>query len=553
MNVRKYILYLPVVLTIALTYGFSNEEYKKLFDKQSGASNPPLGISPNYRIYPSIVTQSETFITKSPLNPQLLFVSANTINLNSGFISEGIYVSSNGGVNWRGNDTCTGPPLSSHSGDPGIAITNTGAFVLTRLGNFPRGLFAHFSTDNGVTWSSQRTIVTGDQDRAGTTSDVFSSSPYFGRVYTVWVQIAPPFPLYLSYTSNSGTTWQAPSQINNPPQRCQGGDVIVGSDGRVYVTWAGVINASPFTEDKVGFAVSSNGGGNWSVTEQAYDMNGINGILPQKGNIRVNGLPSIDIDVSGGARNGWLYIVTGEKNLAPAGTDPDIVLHRSTNGGQTWSAGVRVNQDPINNGKTQYFPALHVDDNGGLNIIYYDDRNTTSDSAEVFLSRSTDGGFTFNDYQISDHKFKPTPIGGLGQGYQGDNIDLNSIGNMLIPVWMDNSTGIYQIWTSRIDLNTLSISQIGDIIPDKFQLSQNYPNPFNGVSNIEFAIPNPGFISLKIYDLNGREVETLHNGKLSGGSYKVQWNSGSLPSSIYFYSLFVDNKLVDTKKMILVK
>lgn len=540
-------------LIIFVSYGFKGESSKELSNKPTKVSNNSIGISPNFRIYPSIVTQSETFITKSPLNPQLLFVSANTINLNNGFISEGIYVSTNGGVNWRGDDTCTGPPLSSHSGDPGIAITNTGTFVITRLGNFPRGLFAHYSTDNGLTWSNQRTIVTGDQDRAATVSDPFSTSANYGRVYTVWVQIAPPFPVYISSTTNSGQTWLAPSQINNPPQRCQGGDIAVGSDGRIYVTWAGVINASPFTEDKAGFAVSSNGGGNWTVTEQAYDMNGINGILPQKGNIRVNGLPTIDVDVSGGSRNGWLYIVTTEKNLAPAGTDPDIILHRSTNGGQTWSAGVRVNQDPINNGKIQYFPAIHVDDNGGVNIIYYDDRNTTSDSAEVFLSRSTDGGFTFADHQISDHTFKPTPIGGLGQGYQGDNIDINSIGDILIPVWMDNSSGIYQIWGSRIDVNTLSINQIGDIIPEKYNLSQNYPNPFNGVSNIEFSVPNTSVISLKIYDLNGREIETLYNGKITGGNYKVQWNSKELPSSIYFYSLFVNNKLVDTKKMILVK
>ena len=57
-------------------------------------------------------------------------------------------------------------------------------------------------------------------------------------------------------------------------------------------------------------------------------------------------------------------------------------------------AGLRVNKDPINNGKIQYFPALDVDSTGGINILFYDDRNTTSESAEVWLATSADGGTT---------------------------------------------------------------------------------------------------------------------------------------------------------------
>ena len=86
-----------------------------------------------------------------------------------------------------------------------------------------------------------------------------------------------------------------------------------------------------------------------------------------------------------GSRNGWLYIVTTDKNITPAGSDPDIILHRSTDSGQTWSDGIRVNQDQLNNGKIQYFPAIDIDNTGAINIIYYDDRNTSSDSAEIFI------------------------------------------------------------------------------------------------------------------------------------------------------------------------
>jgi hypothetical protein len=127
-----------------------------------------------------------------------------------------------------------------------------------------------------------------------------------------------------------------------------------------------------------------------TANECAIDCNGIRTTQLPPWNIRANSYPVIDIDKSGGPRNGWIYIAVTNRNLAPAGSDPDIVLHRSTNNGNTWSAGVRVNRDPINNGKNQFFPALRVDEGGGLNIIYYDNR-TVTDSLDVFLSRSVDG------------------------------------------------------------------------------------------------------------------------------------------------------------------
>jgi hypothetical protein len=269
-------------------------------------------------------------------------------------------------------------------------------------------------------------------------------------------------------------------------------------------------------------------------------MNGIAGMLAEKANIRVNGLPRIAVDNSGGSRNGWIYVVTTEKNLAPAGSEPDIIMHRSTNAGVTWSAGVRVNQDSPNNGKIQYFPAVHVDDDGGVNVLYYDDRNTTSDSAAVYLSRSTDGGITWRDYSISDHNFKPAPIGGLlGAGYQGDNISMTSLGDTLWPVWMDNSTGIYQIWTCPISISALGTAVEPSESPSTFQLYQNFPNPFNPITTIRFSVPGERrtSVSLRVYDLLGREVETLVHEVLAPGSYQRVFDAANLSSGMYFYRL----------------
>jgi hypothetical protein len=194
--------------------------------------------------------------------------------------------------------------------------------------------------------------------------------------------------LNIAFTSDGAQTWSTPQQVNNPVTRSAGGDITVGIDGKVYVCWAGVTETSPFKEIMVGFASSLNGGDSWNVTENVFAVNGITGLLANKNNIRVNGLPSISVDATSGPRQGWIYIVTGQKDLLPAGSDPDIIMYRSTDGGVSWSPGIRVNQDDLNNGKTQYFPNIYVDQFGAVNIIFYDDRNTTTDSSGVLDRKS---------------------------------------------------------------------------------------------------------------------------------------------------------------------
>ena len=167
-------------------------------------------------------------------------------------------------------------------------------------------------------------------------------------------------PINISYTTNGGVSWSTPSQINTPPSGhySQGCDIAIGPTGQVYVVWAAPISASPYTEDFAGFARSSNGGSSWTVTENAFDMNGIRSNSYNGWGFRVNSFPRIAVDRSGGARNGWIYIVESDVGISPAGSDADVVLHRSTDGGATWSAGIRVNQDALNNGKVQFFPAI---------------------------------------------------------------------------------------------------------------------------------------------------------------------------------------------------
>lgn len=83
-------------------------------------------------------------------------------------------------------------------------------------------------------------------------------------------------------------------------------------------------------------------------------------------------------------------------------------------------------------------------------------------------------------------------------------------------------------------------------------MSQNYPNPFNPATKINFAVPYKSFVSLKVFDMNGREVSALVNNTLQAGTYQYDFNAASLPSGTYFYKLETPD-FTSTKKLILIK
>ncbi len=85
-----------------------------------------------------------------------------------------------------------------------------------------------------------------------------------------------------------------------------------------------------------------------------------------------------------------------------------------------------------------------------------------------------------------------------------------------------------------------------------YSLKQNYPNPFNPVTNIEFTIPKNSNVSLKIYDISGKETVTLIDGNIKGGANKITYDASGLASGIYFYTLKAED-FTETKKMILIK
>ena len=103
-------------------------------------------------------------------------------------------------------------------------------------------------------------------------------------------------------------------------------------------------------------------------------------------------------------------------------------------------------------------------------------------------------------------------------------------------------------------LKTLQgVTEVEDLtIPLQYSLEQNYPNPFNPTTTIEYNIPQGDFVTLKVFNVLGKEVATLVNGRVEAGKHKVEFDASALNSEVYFYQIESEN-YAETKKMILLK
>jgi hypothetical protein len=110
-----------------------------------------------------------------------------------------------------------------------------------------------------------------------------------------------------------------------------------------------------------------------------------------------------------------------------------------------------------------------------------------------------------------------------------------------------NVNADYQVLFSE---NFVSVAS-EKIIPLEFRLNQNYPNPFNPSTKISWQVPEAGLVTLKVYDVLGREIETIVEGYYDAGNHSTLYIVNStLPSGVYFYQLKAGD-LIQTKKMIL--
>jgi hypothetical protein len=116
------------------------------------------------------------------------------------------------------------------------------------------------------------------------------------------------------------------------------------------------------------------------------------------------------------------------------------------------------------------------------------------------------------------------------------------------------------VWRRPLAELLTNVNLISDETPADFKLEQNFPNPFNPVTTISFRILSRSFVSLKVYDLLGREVATIVSEQLMAGNHVRQWNAVGMPSGVYFYRLQTRQTsggqvgtFIETKKLVLLK
>jgi hypothetical protein len=103
-----------------------------------------------------------------------------------------------------------------------------------------------------------------------------------------------------------------------------------------------------------------------------------------------------------------------------------------------------------------------------------------------------------------------------------------------------------------VSITTSGVKQNIELTPASFVLEQNYPNPFNPSTTIKFQMPSKGFVTLKIYDIIGREVATLVDGFQEAGPHDVKFDASNLPSGVYLYRI-TTGTYVAAKKLVLIK
>ncbi|MBK7105811.1 MAG: T9SS type A sorting domain-containing protein [Ignavibacteriae bacterium] len=130
-----------------------------------------------------------------------------------------------------------------------------------------------------------------------------------------------------------------------------------------------------------------------------------------------------------------------------------------------------------------------------------------------------------------------------------DSLETSSVNNLVVMSngYLYAGTGQGKIFRTNQPLTT-SLNNLGNDIDNNFRLNQNFPNPFNPKTEITFSIPKSEYVSLKVYDVLGREVSTLINSELSTGQHSIEWSPKNLSSGIYIYSLRAGSQ-IENKKM----
>ncbi len=242
-------------------------------------------------------------------------------------------------------------------------------------------------------------------------------------------------------------------------------------------------------------------------------------------------------------------------------------MQRTTNGGFNWTLILGETYTSIafldSNIGWKVFDSIKKTTNGGINWIA---QNTPiySSQFENYTSFSILNKDTV--WFAGASKFYKPPIykttnGGLNWGYQipDTNLQVYNYSNIQFVNSKNGWTNprilkLYHTTTGGNDSTIYTgVNSINSQIIFDYQLFQNYPNPFNNISNLKFKIAKICDVKISVYDIQGKEVETLVNKTMQAGTYHLQWDGERYSSGIYFYSMILDGRIADTKRMIMIK
>lgn len=485
-----------------------------------------------YAQYTNIVIDStsgpnETAIFINPVNPNQLLGGANL---------KSTYISNDGGLTWQRK------AMSSQYnvwGDPCVIIDTMGYYYYFHLswpsgGAFIDRIVCQRSTDNGQSWNTG--VGIGLNGTKAQDKEWACVNPFNNDIYVTWTQ----FDVYgtanpndssiirFSKSIDQGITWSEPVRLSEKAGDCvdddntvEGAVPCVGPNGEIYVSWAGPLG--------IMFDRSTDRGETWLdhdifVTEFPggwnYDIPGIS---------RCNGLPVTCCDRSNSPYQGTIYINWTDQRYGP--DDTDVWLIKSTDGGNTWSDPVRVNDDLP--GRQQFFTWMEVDQaNGNLWFIFYDRRNYDDTRTDVYLAVSKDGGSTFRNFKVSESPFAPSA--GV---FFGDYNGITVHNNIVRPIWTRLHHGNLSVLTAIVDTVYAGLPPV-DHAP--FSVEETYPNPFDESTYFSFKIRETTRVNLAVYDIFGRKVAgIIENQTLQPGKYTRLFNPAlsNLPSGVYYFRL----------------
>ena len=201
-----------------------------------------------------------------------------------------------------------------------------------------------------------------------------------------------------------------------------------------------------------------------------------------------------------------------------------------------------------------WFDAAHYNlGAGGVDLVYRSDSAvvnppTNASTRLYYTLANSNNPVTFTTpFQISQH----IPVVSL-RGYTPSIIEFYNPSGDLGVIWVGLNGTAPNVYFDRYSAVT-HVSNNGNTIADKFVLEQNYPNPFNPSTSISFSLPKDAVVTLKVFDVSGKEVAVLLNNEFKqANSYSVAFNGMNLSSGVYFYSLETEG-FTDTKKMMLIK